>query len=529
MMKAPGRKDKGAVPKAGRKPRRTDVRQGHRGGKAFTVEERSTQMELFAKTAEAKARGGKPNAKAREQRDTGRRTVPSPRVQQIANTSMPSGPTEMEKVCSGLDRALDCMAQNQGASGPDQKTIEEVKANWGSLKPKLVESLCQGTYRPGDIRRVWIPKAGGGERGLGIPNVVDRVVGEAVRAVLSPRYESKFHESSHGFRSKRSCHSAIAQAKEILKAGFNTVVDIDLKDFFNRVHHQRLLATLERDVGDARVLRLIGRMLKAKVVMPDGVRVNNETGVPQGGPLSPLLSNIVLDELDRELSRRKLNFVRYADDCNIYVRSKRSGERVMASITRFIKKRLRLEVNAEKSAVAKPSERHFLGFSLNRKEDGEIEVLLSDRSKQRLRQRVKELTPRNSGVSMSRVIARLNAYLRGWANFFGICTDRVERTLKGVDAHTRRRLRAIKLKQRKQRRFILNYLVSLGASKERASRQVFSGRKSIWKLSHIPAVEGVLSNSYWKKQGLVGSAEHWKWSAARLAPSVPKQMELCLG
>lgn len=525
MTKARGRKDKGALPEAGRKPRRTEVRNGRRGGKALAVEERRIQVELFAKTAESKPE----TAKARGERDTGRTTVPRPRAPKFASTSTRSGSAEMESVCAGLDVALERVAQNHGASGPNHQTVEDVKACWPSLRPKLVAALLEGAYRPGDIRRVWIPKAGGGERGLGIPDVVDRVVQEAVRAVLGPRYESRFHANSHGFRPERSCHTAIAQAKEFLKTGYGWVVDIDLKDFFNRVHHQRLLATLQRDVGDARVLNLIGRMLKAKVVLPDGVRVNNETGAPQGGPLSPLLSNIVLDELDRELERRGLRFVRYADDCNIYVRSRRSGERVMASLTRFIEKRLRLEVNAEKSAVAAPHERHFLGFSLNRKEDGEVEVNLSERSKRRLRQRVKDLTPRNSGYSMGLVIARINEYLKGWAGFFGICTGCVERTLKGVDAHTRRRLRAMKLKQRKRKRAMLGYLVKLGASKERAGRQLYGGRKSIWKLAHTPAVEGALNNSYWSKQGLLGSAALWKASSERLAISAPEQMTLCLG
>ena len=529
MTKAHGRKDKGAVPEARRKPGRTGTRKGSRGGKALAVEERSTQLELFAKTAEAKSKAAKAKAKARGERDTDRKTVPRPRAPLFANTATGSGSAEMESVCAGLDFALASVVSNQGSAGPNHQTVEEVEANWGAIRPKLIESLLEGTYRPGDIRRVWIPKAGGGERGLGIPDVIDRVVQEAVRGAIGPRYESRFHASSHGFRPKRSCHTAIAEAKEYLKAGYEWVVDIDLKDFFNRVHHQRLLATLQRDVQDRRVLCLIGRMLKAKVVLPDGVRVNNEEGVPQGGPLSPLLSNIVLDELDQELSRRGLHFVRYADDSNIYVRTRRSGERVMASISRFIEKRLRLEVNAEKSAVAKPKERHFLGFSLNRKEDGEVEVNLSERSKQRLRQRVKELTPRNGGTSMGFVIARINAYLRGWAGFFGMCTGCVERTLKGVDAHTRRRLRAMKLRQRKRKRFILGYLVKLGASKERAGRQIFGGRKGIWKLAHTPAVEGVLNNAYWVRQGLLGSAVHWKASSDRMTASAPKQMTLCLG
>jgi len=528
MTTAHGRKDKGVVPEARRKPRKTVVPKGQRGGKDFAVEKRPIQLELFAKTAEAKSKADKAKTKAGGERDTGRTTVSNPQAPKFANTTTGSGSAEMESICAGLERSLAIVVSNHGAAGPNHQTVQEVNANWGTIQPKLIEALLGGVYYPGDIRRVWIPKAGGGERGLGIPNVIDRVVQEAVRGVIGPRYESRFHASSHGFRPNRSCHTAIAEAKTYLKDGYNIVVDIDLKDFFNRVHHQRLLATLQRDVKDTRVLRLIGRMLKAKVVMPDGVRVNNDEGVPQGGPLSPLLSNIVLDELDRELSRRGLHFVRYADDCNIYVKCMRSGERVMASIKRFIEKRLRLLVNVDKSAVAKPRDRHFLGFSLNRKDDGEVEVNMSERSKNRLRQRVKELTPRNRGVSMGYVISEINVYLKGWSGFFGICTDVVERTLKGMDAHTRRRLRAMKLKQRKRKRFILGYLVKMGASKARAGKQIFSGRKSIWKLAHTPAVEGVLNNAYWAKQGLLGSATLWRLSSERIIASAFEQMTLCL-
>jgi RNA-directed DNA polymerase len=524
MTMTHGRKDKGAIPEANRKVRRTEKT---RGGKAFAVEERQLQMELFSKPAEAKHSVPNTKAKARGERDTTRISIPQPQVPMFANTTKGQLSAEMESICGRLDSALAHVVSNQGAAGPNRQTVAELKANWASIKPQLIKELQGGVYHPGDIRRVWIPKAGGGERGLGIPNVIDRVVQEAVREVLEPRYEQKFHASSHGFRPKRSCHTAIAQAKGYLKDGYNIVVDIDLKDFFNRVHHQRLLATLRRDVKDARVLTLIHKMLKAKVVMPEGVRVNNEEGVPQGGPLSPLLSNIVLDELDKELSRRGLRFVRYADDCNIYVKCIRSGERVMAGITRFIEKRLRLSVNDAKSAVAKPKERHFLGFSLNRKGDGEVEVNLSQRSKQRLYQRVKELTPRNRGASINSVISEINVYLKGWSGFFGICTECVERTLKGVDAHTRRRLRAMKLKQKKRKRFILGYLVKMGAKKERAGKQIYKGRKSLWQLSHTPVVELILNNAYWAKQGLLSSAKLWKMRSEKIKATASEQMTIC--
>jgi group II intron reverse transcriptase/maturase len=291
----------------------------------------------------------------------------------------------MGRVVERLEEAFRRVASNQGAPGPDRQTIGEVRRHLPEMLRKLSKALMEGTYAPGDIRRVWIPKPGGGERGLGIPNVVDRVVQEAVREVLEPLYEPTFHDSSHGFRPGRSCHTAIAEAVQHVDEGYEWVVDLDLEKFFDRVNHQRLMARLAERVSDRPLLVLIGRMLKAKVIMPDGVKVSTEEGVPQGGPLSPLLSNIVLDELDWELERRGHRFVRYADDANIFVRSERAGQRVMASIQSFIERHLRLKVNEKKSAVARPEERHFLGFSLRREsEDGTVEVLLSKRSEERI-------------------------------------------------------------------------------------------------------------------------------------------------
>jgi group II intron reverse transcriptase/maturase len=281
------------------------------------------------------------------------------------------------------------------------------------------------------------------------------------------------------------------------------VVDLDLERFFDRVHHQRLLSRLEQRVKDSRLIGLIRKMLKAKVVMPDGVVVSTEEGAPQGGPLSPLLSNIVLDELDEELNRRGHRFVRYADDCNIYVRSERSGQRVMASIARFIESRLRLKVNEAKSAVARPEERHFLGFRLRREPmSGEVEVLLSKRSKDRIDEKIRQLTPRNFGNSLKACIRRLNAYLRGWIGFFWICTSVEERTLHNLDAHIRRRLRALLLRHWKRKRFIVRRLIKLGVKPATAWRGIYQGNKSWWALSHCYPVERGLSNAYFAKGGL---------------------------
>jgi hypothetical protein len=318
----------------------------------------------------------------------------------------------------------------------------------------------------------------------------------------------------------------------IWEDGYSVVVDLDLEKFFDRVHHQRLMARLSQRVEDRRLLMLIGRMLKAKVVMPDGVVVNTEEGVPQGGPLSPLLSNVVLDELDRELERRGHRFVRYADDANIYVRTERAGQRVMASVTRFIESRLRLRVNASKSAVALPENRHFLGFSLRRDPlEGEIEALLSQRSLERVREKIREMTPRNWGQSLRRCIWELSRYLEGWIGFFGICTKGIERRLQSLDAHIRRRLRAIQLKHWKTKRTRADKLFALGVKPTTIRNSIYEGHRSLWALSHTPAANRGLPNAYFVERGLVSLAEKWRsmHSPKTIAPKPTAQLNLQLG
>ena len=433
----------------------------------------------------------------------------------------------MEELVEQLDAAFEHVASNKGAPGPDRQSIADVRKHLDEILPSLRRALLSGDYQPGKIRRVWIPKSGG-KRGLGIPNVIDRMVQEAARRVLEPQYEPTFHPSSHGFRPGRSCHTAIAEASEYLKMGYEMVVDLDLEKFFDKVCHQRLMSRLAERVSDRRLLRLISGMLKAKVIMPDGVVVSTDEGVPQGGPLSPLLSNIVLDELDQELSQRGHRFVRYADDVNIYVRTERAGQRVMASLTRFIEKRLRLKINATKSAVARPEERHFLGFSLRLDPLADsVEVLLSKRSMDRITQRVRELTPRNWGGSLRSCIRQINVYLQGWFGFFGICTAEVQRFLHATDAHIRRRLRAIQLAHWKRRRTRARKLSTLGVRRKTAWRTVYGGRKSLWALSHTSAVHRGLRNAYFAERGLVSLTGLLRDKLSAIA--APTQLELLWG
>jgi len=322
------------VAKALRKMGQTHASKPHAGAKAIPVDKAPKQLFLFAGTADTHAQANERSAVERSQERSATHAVPKP-VARGKTTTVAS----MDEVVRGLREAFRKVERNRGAPGPDGIAIEVMRKHQHEWLPVLQDALLKGTYVPGEIRRVWIPKAGG-VRGLGIPNVIDRVVQESVRMVLEPLYEPTFHESSHGFRPGRSCHTAITAAMKHVDAGHEWVVDLDLEKFFDRVHHQRLMSKLAERLRDKALLVLIGRMLKAKVVLPDGLVVSSEEGVPQGGPLSPLLSNIVLDELDRELERRGHRFVRYADDCNIYVQSERAGQRVMASIKHFAVRRI---------------------------------------------------------------------------------------------------------------------------------------------------------------------------------------------
>lgn len=521
MTKGQEKSDDRVVPEGGRKP--VPSAPEERGGKAVTASKAVGQLRMFGGTADS-PRGGE------TKRKVGRPTgcdglLPKPRTKM--GWSSPAMTMEEIANVENLRRAFWQVASNKGAPGPDGQSIEEVLGHLASILPTLNIALLRGSYRPGKIRRVWIPKAGGGKRGLGIPNVVDRIVQQAVHRVLSPHFEKIFHAASHGFRPGRSCHTAIAEAAEHVEAGFAVVVDLDLEKFFDRVHHDRLLARLEdKGIADRRVLQLIRRMLQAEVVMPDGVVVSTEEGTPQGGPLSPLLSNVVLDELDWELQQRGHRFVRYADDCNVYVRSLRAGERVMASLERFINGRMRLAVNRDKSAVGRPEDRHFVGFSVH----GARGPRLSVRSARRIRRRIVELTPRNWGGSLQSCVARLNRYLLGWIGFFGVVGRDEARTLANCDAHIRRRLRAIVLRQRKRKRYILRWLQTRRVPLWKARRDVYGRHRSLWALSWTRSAHQAMSTHWFDSQGLLQLGRLWRTHAAR-QPTVraPTQLLLDLG
>ena len=409
---------------------------------------------------------------------------------------------------SNLAQALLNVARNKGAAGVDGRSVDEVMGAASWLLPYLRRELLAGTYLPGDIRRVWIPKPGGGERGLGIPNVIDRWVQQAVLQVLQPIFEPTFHASSHGFRPGRGAQTAINEATKYLTEGFNITVDIDLSKFFDRVHHQRLLSRLAQRVADGRILKLVHRMLKAKVVLPDGARIATEEGAPQGGPLSPLLSNIVLDELDGELARRGLRFVRYADDFSVFVRSERAGQRVMESIRKFIEGRLRLVVNEEKSSISRPNDLTFLGFHLGSLSDGKVMISPSSRTKERLEARIRELTPRTWGQSLAACIEKVNSYLRGWFGYFRLCTEAGLPSFGRFDAHIRRRIRAVIVQQKKRSRHLYRHLVSRGISRGMAAKTAFQ-RRGVWRRSASFGMHKAYPHS-WFADRLISLTDEWQ-------------------
>jgi RNA-directed DNA polymerase len=409
----------------------------------------------------------------------------------------PVGPM-MERIVArdNLKKALAQVRRNKGAPGVDGMTVDDLAAHLKDHWPEIRAQLLNGTYQPQPVRRVDIPKASGGTRGLGIPSVLDRFLQQAVMQVLQEDWDPTFSPSSYGFRPGRSAHQAVAAAQQFIADGCHTVVDLDLEKFFDRVNHDILMGLVAKRVQDRHLLRLIRRYLTAGVLVGGMVDPMDE-GVPQGGPLSPLLSNLMLDVLDKELERRGHRFARYADDCNIYVRSQRAGERVMASVTRFLEQRLKLRVNTAKSAVASPTERKFLGFSfLNL---GRFRRCIAPQALVRFKKRVRELTPRTGGRSLAQIAPALSRYLIGWRGYFGFCET--PGILRDLDKWVRRRLRAIVWKQWKYGRNRFAELRRLGIGKGLAA-QTAGSPHGPWRISNSPALATAFPKAFFKGLGL---------------------------
>jgi RNA-directed DNA polymerase len=402
----------------------------------------------------------------------------------------------MERVCQSdnLNQAFMRVKANKGAPGVDGMTVDQLREWLLHHKEALLGSLLSGDYQPQPVKGTQIPKPGGGMRQLGIPTVVDRLVQQAILQVLTPLLDPTFSASSFGFRPGRGAHDALHQARQYVSEGRFIVVDLDLEKFFDRVNHDILMSRLARRIGDKRLLRIIRRFLEAGM-MQGGVCVDRDEGTPQGGPLSPILANLLLDELDKELEKRGHCFCRYADDCNIYVRTKQAGERVMASVTRLLEGRLKLKVNREKSAVAFVEGRKFLGYRLLR--GGKLGI--APKALERMKDKVRKITRRNRGVKLSQVIEELNSFTMGWVTYFRHASAKGH--LQRLDEWIREKLRCFRLKQCKRAWAMANFLRQQGVVEWSAWVVALSG-KGWWRLAHTPQAHGAMSIKWWEEMGL---------------------------
>jgi RNA-directed DNA polymerase len=438
--------------------------------------------------------------------EAGKATTEAVESQQAAHAIESPASTNrlIEEVCerANLREALRRVKANKGSAGVDGMTIDEITEHLKQHWPAIREQLLSGTYEPKPVRRVEIPKPDGvGVRKLGIPTVLDRFIQQAVMQVLQKRWDPTFSEHSYGFRPGRSAHQAVAQAQRYIAEGYSWTVDFDLEKFFDRVNHDKLMGQIAKRVDDKRLLKLIRAFLNAGV-MENGLVSPSVEGTPQGGPLSPLLSNVVLDELDRELERRGHRFVRYADDSNVYVRSERAGQRVMESISRFITQKLKLKVNEEKSAVARPEQRKFLGFSFTA--GPEVKRIVAPKALNQFKRRIRDITRRAKSVSIETTMNELAPFMRGWRGYFGFCET--PDVLIYLTRWVRLRLRAALWRQWKTPRRRRAALLQLGVHPRLASNTAGSGRGA-WYLARAKALSVGLSNAYFKSLGLPSLTE----------------------
>jgi RNA-directed DNA polymerase len=403
-----------------------------------------------------------------------------------------------EIVCrANMQKAYNRVVSNKGAAGVDNMSTGQLKGYLQTDWPRIKEELLNGTYTPQLVRKVEIPKPGGGIRMLGIPTVLDRLIQQAVHQELGPLFEPGFSTSSYGFRPGKSAHQAVQAARKAVSNGLRWVVDIDLAKFFDRVNHDILMSRLARKVKDKRVLHLIRRYLQAGL-FEGGIISPRQEGTPQGGPLSPLLSNILLDELDKELERRSHTFCRYADDCNIYVRTKRSAERVMTSITTFLETRLKLTVNQEKSAVDRPWNRQFLGYGMTNHRTPKLKT--GEKAVERLKSKLREISRKGRGRNLKRIIEEVTPILRGWSNYFKL--SEVKKPIDELDSWFRRKLRCILWRQWKRPFTRAKKLVQRGLSEARAWRSALNKRGSWWN-SGASHMNQAFDKSYFTKLGLI--------------------------
>jgi RNA-directed DNA polymerase len=411
----------------------------------------------------------------------------------------------LEKILKreNLLSALQRVEKNKGKHGIDEMTVDQLRGHimlhWNEIR----QAILDGTFHPMAVRRVEIPKPNGGVRLLGIPTVTDRMIQQAISQVLTPIFDPTFSDHSYGFRPGRKQHDAVKKAQSFLAEGYRWVVDIDLEKFFDKVNHDKLMSLIAKRIDDKRVLLLIRRFLQSGVMI-SGLEVISEEGVPQGGPLSPLLSNIMLDELDKELEKRGHRFVRFADDCNIYVKSRKAGLRVKEAMTIFLEKKLKLKVNEKKSAVERPWRRKFLGFSFTSNKVPKVRV--AKEALKKCKGKIRELTSRSYYISMEMRIEKLNKSLVGWVNYFSLADTPTP--FKELDKYLRRRLRMCRWKEWKNPRTKIKRLISLGISKEKAF-EWGNSRKQYWRISKSPILHTSLGNLYWKNLGLKSMLERY--------------------